>query len=155
MPYGVYNRPDPATRFWRRVNMTGPLHPTLGVCWQWLGKPHRSGYGRHTGADGVVYAHRFAYMLLVGPIPDGLQLDHLCRNTLCVRPDHLEAVTQMTNLHRGVGPAARNHAKTHCRNGHPLEGNNVHVYRVKKTGTMGRRCRGCSAETARRYRARK
>jgi len=154
MPSGIYTRTDPITRFWRRTNKAGPVHPTLGPCWQWRGAPHRSGYGRHKGAEGVVYAHRFAYALLVGPIPDGLQIDHLCRNTMCVRPEHLEAVTQKTNMNRGVGPAGHNHRKTRCPRDHPLSGDNLYSFVVKKTGTMGRRCRICAAAVNQRHRER-
>ncbi len=145
---------DPVVRFWRRVNKDGPVHPDLGPCWQWLGKPHRSGYGRHKAADGVVYAHRFSYELNVGPIPSDLQLDHLCRNTMCVRPDHLEAVTQRVNHERSMSVCAVNGRKTHCPAGHALSGENVHVYTIRATGTLGRRCRTCSAEHARNYRNR-
>ncbi len=155
MPYGIYVRPDPITRFWRRVNQDGPTHPTLGQCWQWRGVPHRSGYGRHKATGGVVYAHRFAYELLVGPIPEGLQIDHLCRNTMCVRPEHLEAVTQKTNLNRGPNPAGVNHRKTHCIHGHPLSGDNLYTHIVRKTGTLGRRCRTCRREANERCNARR
>ena len=152
MPHGIYQRPDPVTRFWRRVNQAGPPHPTLGQCWQWLGMPHRSGYGRHKAGERVVYAHRFAYELLVGPIPDNLQIDHLCRNTMCVRPGHLEPVDQRTNMNRGVGAGAANHRKTHCPKGHALSGPNLYRWRIERTGTWGRRCRTCHNEYRRKRR---
>lgn len=145
---------DPVARFWRKVNTDGPVvKAELGRCWQWLGVPHRSGYGRHSPAPGaIVYAHRFSYELLVGTIPGDLQIDHLCRNTMCVRPEHLEAVTQRTNLLRGVNPPAMNYRKTHCPEGHPLAGNNLYVYTIRSTGTRGRRCRACNTAAARTYR---
>lgn len=82
-------------------------------CWLWKGATACGyGYFRHRPA------HRFAYELYRGPIPEGLQLDHLCRVRSCVNPSHLEAVTQGVNLHRGETIAARNAAKTHCPKGH-------------------------------------
>jgi hypothetical protein len=103
----------------------------------------------------VTYAHRFAYSVLVGPIPDGLQIDHLCRNEMCVNPEHLEPVTQRINMLRGTGPQAVNAQKTHCPKGHPLSGNNVYAHTVRATGTPGRRCRTCNTEAAREYRKRR
>lgn len=147
---------DPVARFWRKVNKDGPLTSAgLGLCWQWRGAPHKSGYGRHSPTPGaIVYAHRFAYTLLVGPIPAGLQIDHLCRNTMCVRPEHLEAVTQRTNMLRGIGPQAINHRKTHCVNGHPLAGESLYAY-VREDGRSARRCRTCNTAHAREYRKRR
>lgn len=113
-------------------------------CWPWHGSINRGGYGVLTlgGREGKkVYAHRLSYELHVGPIPEGLELDHLCRNRRCVRPDHLEAVTRRTNTIRGVGPAllARlNGSKTHCANGHPFDEENT---RHRKGG--GRTCLIC------------
>lgn len=86
-------RDDDERRFWSKVDASGD-------CWLWTGAPHL-GYGRFSrGRSGATYAHRVAYELLVGPIPDGLTLDHLCWNTLCVNPDHLEPVTRAENTRR-------------------------------------------------------
>lgn len=107
------NRPLPplekACQFFER----GPSH----TCWHWKGYRNDKGYGRlnHT------LAHRLVYELLRGPIPPGLTLDHLCRNKSCVNPDHLEPVTSVVNAMRGIGPAAVNARKTHCKRGHPFQ----------------------------------
>ncbi len=94
-------------------------------CWLWMGAVGTGGYGWF----GVRYAphlwrmraaHRMSYMAFKGPIPEGLHLDHLCRVRLCVNPEHLEPVTQAENNRRAVHPE-----KTHCKNGHPLAGENL------------------------------
>lgn len=82
-------------RFWAKVEVTSG-------CWLWTGAPDRKGYGHLHVAGRSVKAHRFAYELLVGPIPAGHVIDHLCRTEGCVRPDHLEAVRQVTNVRRGA-----------------------------------------------------
>lgn len=129
--------PKPADeRFWSMV-----IRDPDSECWFWTAHIQRNGYARFQGNEiGVtVLAHRFAYELLVGPIQEGLQLDHLCRNRHCVNPAHLEPVTCRENLIRGVGFAARNAAKTHCKRGHPLRGEDADVY-VHDGMT---RCRPC------------
>lgn len=88
------------------------------TCWIWHGAKLK-GYGQIRGNDGrTKYAHIVMYELWRGPIPEGLVLDHLCRNPACVRPTHLEPVTQKVNLERGEGWAGVNARKTHCPQGH-------------------------------------
>ena len=106
-------------------------------CWQWVGTVSTNGYGQW----GNRRAHRAVYEMYKGPIPDGLQLDHLCRNRPCVNPDHLEPVTCRENILRGVGHTSQNARKTHCKRGHPLEGRNL---RPDITRLGGRGCRLCS-----------
>lgn len=140
-----------ADRFWEKVEKTDG-------CWFWRGTKSwgasRQDYGvigLGRKGEGQDYAHRVAYALAKGPIPDGYYIDHLCRNTLCVRPDHLEAVTPRENVLRGDTIAARHAARTHCPQGHPYEP--PHLW-VDKHGY--RHCRTCttkrSAERRRRLR---
>ena len=100
-------------RFWSKVDKDGP-----GGCWLWTASQNGYGYGKFKAPHAFVASHRYAYELLVGPIPDGLQIDHLCRNRACVNPAHLEPVTQRVNLMRGNTLASINARKTHCIRGH-------------------------------------
>jgi hypothetical protein len=121
-------------RFWKRVEKTE-------TCWNWNGSNVR-GYGAFSTRHAVrVRAHRFAYEALVGKIPEGLQIDHLCKNTLCVNPAHLEPVTAWVNVMRSSGVAAVNSAKSKCPNGHDLSGDNLAMYQLR---TGKRTCRICS-----------
>ena len=113
-------------------------------CWPWLAGKTR-GYGRFYIRRVGKQAHRIAYELLVGPIPDGLDLDHLCRKHSCVNPRHLEPVTRRENLLRGIGFPAMNAKKLCCPKGHPL---NVIV---NDRGYMKRRCRVCKNTVNRRW----
>lgn len=127
-------RGSEAERFWAKVADTS--NPS--VCWQWIAGGDK-GYGRFyiSEAKGRVLAHRWAYEALVGPIPAGLDLDHLCRNPGCVNPAHLEPVTKRVNTLRGLGYAAENARKTTCPDGH--------VYDYVEPSTGKRRCRACTA----------
>lgn len=122
--------------FWRHVEFGEN-------CWLWTGAKRSRGYGnvgrKAGGRQRNAGAHRVAYEAIVGPVPEGLVLDHLCRNTLCVRPDHLEPVTTRENLLRGVSPSAERARQTHCREGHPLSGANLAFER----GGRSRRCLKC------------
>ena len=112
-------------------------------CWEWQGRLVGDGYGqfRFSGQNRTTAAHRFSYMTLVGPIPDGLVIDHLCRNTACVNPSHLEPVTNSENVQRGYDArtgGVQQIRKTHCPKGHEYTDDNI-----KWTITKGRRYRTC------------
>lgn len=134
-------RGRPITQFWSKVEFGDWLD-----CWLWTGPTNAKGYARVWTGDGVTGAHRFAYELLVGPIPDGLHLDHLCRTPPCVNPLHLEPVTPGENLLRGDTVNARNAAKTICPQGHPYDGDNLYV-----DSTGRRHCRSCRRASDRRH----
>lgn len=139
--------PRAISRFWDRVEKRSD------GCWQWLGNINGGGYGTFM-ADGTEYrVHRFAYMALVGPIPEGLVLDHLCRNRPCVNPAHLEPVTSAENTLRGLSPIAKNAQKSHCIHGHLLAGDNL-ILRTGR-GDVRRQCRACDIAQKRRYNAKK
>lgn len=89
--------PTPEERFWSCVDKDGP-----GGCWIWTGALTGAGYGQFGGGGKKSYTHRWAYQAHVGPIPDGLELDHLCRVRACCNPDHLEPVTHEENTRRAV-----------------------------------------------------
>jgi hypothetical protein len=110
-------------KFWAKVN-------AQGVCWEWTGPQNKGGYGRDTsGPRGSVPrpAVHVAWEYLVGPVPAGLQPDHLCRNRLCVNPDHIEWVPGRINNNRGGSPSANNARKTHCSKGHKFTPENTYT----------------------------
>jgi hypothetical protein len=130
--------------FWPRVNKDGPIpanRPELGPCWIWTG-----GTGSGYGVVGYRYhryrAHRISYLLAKGPIPAGLEPDHLCCVRPCVNPDHLEPVTHRVNLIRG-GVGQHSARKTHCPRNHPLVDGNLKPSRLKRGK---RECLTCSRE---------
>lgn len=138
----MYVRGTPEERFWAKVVKTD-------TCWLWTGAQKKAGYGRfRVNKERVVLAHRFAYELLIGSVPDGEELDHVCMVKQCVRPDgrHVQSVTHLVNVQRAAVAGLftpeidrRRGHKTHCPHGHPYAGENLRI------GPDGKRyCRACN-----------
>lgn len=123
---------DPVERFEQKAIP----EPNSG-CWLWTGMLAH-GYGRFRHGQRLVYAHRFSHEHYKGPIPNGMEVDHLCRVTSCVNPDHLEAVTPLENIRR------RYFLITHCRHGHEFTHENTYY------NQNHRKCRACNTERQRR-----
>lgn len=142
-----YTKNNLLERFWTKVDVRGP-----DECWPWLaGKTQ--GYGRFHTRHGVslIPAHVFSWELCNKVrVPDGLEIDHLCRNHSCVNPRHLEPVTTQVNLSRGNGVCAVNSRKTHCIHGHPLSGDNLYI--PKRGDRLCRLCRRIQANRVSRKR---
>ena len=125
-------------RFWSKVHKTD-------FCWVWTAFINPDGYGifgigsRTDGSRRIIHAHRWIYLQTYGSIPDGYEIDHLCKNRACVRPDHLEAVSHKVNSQRAdlSGNGEWQRIKTHCPQGHPYTPENTHTYRGMK------KCRTC------------
>jgi hypothetical protein len=117
-----------------------PQDPEVGryECVPGRNKPAPEGYSLEMRGGRQRGAHVWAYVDRYGEPPPGTEVDHLCRNRHCVNPEHLEAVPHRTNVLRGAAPTARNATKTHCPQGHPLEGENLYRYRDGR-----RQCRTC------------
>lgn len=115
---------------WDKITVTG-------FCWLWGGTVSDSGYGYSALNRKSRIAHRHVYELLVGPIPEGLHLDHLCRVRHCVNPDHLEPVTPKENLMRGFTHARTNSEKTHCAQGHEYSEANTYYDKTQRS------CKAC------------
>jgi hypothetical protein len=145
-PRRAHNRGRPGNRrteLERLLDLTilGPTHPELGTCWLFTGTT--TPYGRIAKAQDS-YTHRLGWKLLRGPIPEGKELHHLCGVHACWNPDHLKIVTHAENMALG-----HHAAKTHCKHGHPLSGENLRI------GPNGARvCRACNAASQRAFRER-
>jgi hypothetical protein len=137
--------PAQVDRFFARVNKTDG-------CWLW-NRPTEDGYGEFYFNRRTFKAHRISYTLAKGQIPRGLLIDHMCRNRLCVNPDHLRAVDDATNaLENSNSPASINHRKTHCNRGHELANENLlRVGRNKEN----RSCHECDKARKRRWNRKK
>jgi len=150
-------REDQWLRVWLQVEWSGKEE-----CWLWQGPPGPFGYGTARWDGTAVRAHRLIYEIFVGPIPDGLHLDHLCHNRddgcvggvgcshrRCVNPNHLEPVTAKENLLRGKGFIGTNAAKTHCKHGHEFTESNTYIV----PGRGGRQCRACGLAATKAWQA--
>jgi hypothetical protein len=138
---------DNPARFWSKVDLSQP-----DECWLWTARIDKQGYGRiHDGARGQRYAHQVVWELVAGPIPEGLEIDHVCRVRSCVNPSHLDAVTHAENLRRSpLTPAAITAARGTCAHGHPYDAWNTGI---TTKGTKW--CRACNRERKRLAYARK
>lgn len=118
------------------------------TCWNWIGFRNEHGYGRWRWRGRTQGAHRASYEMFVRDIPDGMFIDHLCRNRSCVNPDHLEPVSNEENILRGESPPAMNRRKSVCPAGHEYDAANTYV-----SSRGYRQCKRCNAARARRYKA--
>jgi hypothetical protein len=144
-----YTRPETPEelwgRFWSKVDAEGD-------CWTWTASIGSHHYGQFNpgltpaGKPTMIVAHRMAWKLLVGDIPAGMTLDHLCRNRRCVNPDHLEVVTRGENIRRGYAPSMVTHRSEVCRRGH-------NDWSPRREATGSRRCRTCNRMKERAWRA--
>lgn len=123
-------------RFWAKIDR----HPS--GCWLWTDGLDHEGYGRLRVDTSTPAAHRYAYELLVGPIPEGLVIDHLCRVRSCVNPAHLEPVTDQVNILRGTSLSAARAIQSHCKRGHEFTAGNTYLWTDAK-GRTSRICRSC------------
>lgn len=133
-----------AERFWEKVDSSGGLE----ACWTWKGATRHWGYGCIWSGGGhgkILVAHRVAWELTCGPIPEGMCLDHICKNPKCVNPSHLRVVTYYENyVDYSDSPFAKNATKTHCKRGHEFSRENTAmVWRLFRRGKTGNWCRFC------------
>ena len=115
-----------------RITLERVLHTkqvTSTGCWIPTQKPLASGYVLFTFDQKKIYAHRWMYQQMIGSIPGGMQIDHLCRNRPCINPEHLEVVDNFENMMRGNNFAAKQARQTHCKNGHEFTPENTGLSR--------------------------
>lgn len=136
-PLFAFLDPRLPDRFWSKCIP----EPNSG-CWIWCAAHSHDGYGNVSVNRKVQLSHRVSYQRLAGPIPPGLTLDHLCRNTLCVNPAHLEVVTNRVNILRGDSAAALFARATHCLRGHEFTPENT-IVKVDERNRTQRICRAC------------
>lgn len=129
--------------FWKHVEKTS-------ACWLWTANKNQKGYGRVKVEGVMLSAHRVSYLHFVGAIPDGLELDHLCRNRGCVNPFHMEPVTHRENVKRGQAGVLRSQW-AHCANGHTFDSENTYI----NPTNLKRSCRACHVRWDKEFRERK
>jgi len=144
MPTGIYQRPPLEVRFWRKVEKTE-------TCWNWCGSTNKvTGYGQIQINGRPELVHAVSYKLAGKIIPEGLELDHICRNRVCVNPKHLQPVTHRDNVLRGINICATKAKVTHCPQGHPYD-----LFNTYHRPDGGRDCKICQQERTRIYKASK
>lgn len=129
--------PSDQRRFWKKVDKSDG-------CWNWIRAISATGYGDFGLNGKTVKAHRLMYHKYVEYVPEEMVIDHICRNTACVRPDHLRIITQKENTMIGFSPYAINARKTHCKRGHEFSPENTEL-RGKPNVNYGRHCIKCQA----------
>jgi len=133
-----------------RIEHAVSIVPVTG-CWMWMRRIDDEGYAVMKLGGKNRLAHRMAYEAWRGPLVEGLVMDHLCRNTWCVNPAHLEQVTPRTNTLRGTGPSAKCATATHCAHGHEFSAENTYM----RHGGAGRDCRACGRRRVAAYNSRR